>query len=221
VGQALVFPQLKRPFSFDTVDFSDPGAPLVRHLALPDAKLKPHSFFTSGTTIYATQTLDGTRYGTAVDFSDPGKPVVGARRAIPGYVVGTSNGAVFTSARWAAGMDFCKISWGPNDSQLLAATKLPPARTIRQVLEDDAGHLFVLHARDWSAPWSGEPRTSWLYLHILDPQTLEKLSVLAVDDWVSQMRLVDGRLLIDVNGATLEVDMSDEKNPRIVAVRAP
>jgi len=216
VGDAFVFTELENPLGFRALDLHDPTRPVLHtRLTLPGTNLTPHSKFRSGNKLYAIQTVDQTVYGTAVDFSNPAAPVVGTRRVVPGYLVGATEDALYSYAL-RPGTTLSKISWDSESSSVLATNTLPPGRMPRQILDDQQGHLFVLHERDPYAPLVDTPRAGWIGLDIFNSQTLEKLGSLEIDSTTDAMRFVDGALLIPVSGAILRIDMSDERNPRVV-----
>jgi hypothetical protein len=208
-------------FAFNVIDLQDPDKPsLIKPLLeLPDNTFLRHSYFVSGTKIYATESQGDALFVSAIDLRDPSAPLLSARQAVSGRVVAATERDLYIGPRDYNHADFtlARVRCCGVDPQPLA-TRSWPGRNFESVVPDGAGHLLLLHSKIASSEPAPNPRADWTQLEILDQLTLSTLGTLDIDKHAAIMAAPsDSRLLLDSSGVLYLVDIRAPQLPRMQA----
>ena len=231
VGNAVVFSSWPEGWKvnarFDVVDLRDVDRPRLLQPAfeLPSEEDSPNGpAFVVGTTLFAKMSL---RWGSIpdtgppdylypIDFSDPLNPQVGTRLPDPGPVLLATQTRLFVSADPAEPQTrLSSVSWSEETTRV-EATRVWQNAWIGSLQTDGAGRLLLLAS--FRTPDLSDSNEGWVRLEVIDETTLETLGTTELDRSATNLRVSDGRALVDGPNSVMLVDIRDSSAPNVRAV---
>ncbi|HEX7479378.1 MAG TPA: beta-propeller domain-containing protein [Polyangiales bacterium] len=217
-------------FSFDFLDVSKPDAPkLAPRVDMPTDQ-EGTSVYTDDSGVYFNYQKPIApnndphpavkHYFSLIDLSDPAHPAAQPGVNIPGDVIASDTGVVYTrDVVWDAQQTETLVARLKLSGGLahLQATRLLQDRIVSAVQLDGAGHVLVSHDPAWSYYWygasTGGTDTRTHRLSILNTGDLSVAGETDVDQWATFVTAKAGEAVYSVSGGILLVNVKDPTKP--------
>ncbi len=217
-------------YAIDAVDLSDPDAPaLAPSISLPSAD-EGVSVLASGDRLYVTvkRPVDVANdprpyvryYVKAIDYSQPSDPDLEPRVNVPGELIAVDGDRIYTR----------NLVWGEHAAETaIAQLELDGGlaylqghhrfadRLVNNVTIDERGLALVSHRAIWSWGYDYNQDVQRLTILAAEQPGLTQVSEVDVDLWADLRSVVSGRVLFQVPGGLLVLNIDDAAHPNAQA----